>query len=154
MFDDAYIGAGTPPQNLTGAPLTLSLLKSSGQVHDGGAGLNWGQPSRTVRGTRTGNEAYIHVPIWVQRSAFFPPSPEQFVVSTDDAKCFIFRREGANGKNLTTPQNNSLLGQYFRARLGVRSGEFIETQHIWDYGRTDVSFYRNDDGTYFMDFSI
>ena len=57
-----------------------------------------------------------------------------------------------DGKALHTTIDNSELGRYFRKRLGVPSGEFVTHQHLLDYGRHDVGFYRIDSETYQMDF--
>lgn len=48
--------------------------------------------------------------------------------------------------------DNSELGRYFRKRIGVPSGTFVTRQHLLDYGRHDVGFYRIDPETYQMDF--
>lgn len=58
------------------------------------------------------------------------------------------------GKGLHTTLNNSLLGEYFRYRLGVKNGEFVTREHLLKYGRTDVDFYKIDDENYYMDFSV
>ena len=49
---------------------------------------------------------------------------------------------------------NSLIGEYFRNRLGLADGVFIETDDLLRYGRTDVEFYKLDDENYYMDFSV
>ena len=54
---------------------------------------------------------------------------------------------------MDTPHNNSLLGEYFRNRLGLPNGAFVTRQHLEDYGRIDVAFYKIDDENYLMDFS-
>jgi len=57
------------------------------------------------------------------------------------------------GKGLETTYNNSEIGEYLRARLNLNSGEYVTRQHLNAYGRTDVTFTKIDDETYFMDFS-
>jgi hypothetical protein len=131
--------------------VTVSLLSSrTGEVQNVG-GLNWGQ-----RPGREPNQAYIQLPPEVYNSDFFPPKPQFFTVVTDDSKSFICRRaeKGGNGKTIHTPQNNSLLGEYFRNRLGLANGSFVTRQDLEHYGRTDVIFYKFDNDEYYMDFSV
>lgn len=142
---DNLAGLGT-----SGLPsFTLSLLtQRTGEVHDRG-GLNWGQ-----RKGREPNQAYIHVPSKVQKSDFFPTTGVRFTVLTDDHDSFIFVRAQANGKGLHTTQNNSQLGAYIRKRIGVPDGAYVTRQDLEAYGRTNVTFYKIEEDTYFMDFSI
>lgn len=136
------------PENLELACVTLSLLTKKGKVGDK-SGLNWGQ-----RPGREHNQAYIPVPAPVVRSGFFPTDGRHFSVLTDDKKQLIMRLEQDGCKAMTTPLKNSLLGEYIRNRIGVTNGEYIEYQHLLDYGRTDVKFYQLDEEQYFMDFSV
>ena len=62
--------------------------------------------------------------------------------------------EQQNDKAITTPASNALLGEYFRNRLGLGNGAYIEKRHLQAYGRMDVTFYKIDDEQYYMDFSI
>jgi hypothetical protein len=131
--------------------VTVSLLSSrTGEVQNVG-GLNWGQ-----RPGREPNQAYIQLPPEVYNSNFFPPKPQFFTVVTDDSKSFICRRaeKGGDGKTIHTPQNNSLLGEYFRNRLGLANGAFVTRLELERYGRTDVVFYKFDNDEYYMDFSV
>ena len=73
---------------------------------------------------------------------------------TDDDKVLICTRAQQSGKAIHTPHNNSLIGEYFRNRLGVGNGEPVTLENLIAYGRTDVTFYKIDDETYFMDFSV
>jgi hypothetical protein len=66
----------------------------------------------------------------------------------------ICTRAQDNAKAVHTPHNNSLIGEYFRSRLGVPSGGPVKLINLNRYGRHDVDFYKIDDETYFMDFSI
>lgn len=126
----------------------LSLIARTGDVGEK-SGLNWGQ-----RNGREPNQAYIHLPAGIARSGFFPLDRKHFSVLTDDAKQLILRVEQQNDKAITTPLNNSLLGEYFRCRIGVANGAFVTKQDLLNYGRTDVTFYKLDDEQFFMDFSI
>lgn len=113
------------------------------------SGLNWGQ-----RNKRNRNEAYIPLPSRVAKSGFFPLNKQHFLVVTDDHHTLQLRVEQQNDKAITTPSSNALLGEYFRNRLGLANGEYVNSGHLRDYGRTDVTFYKIDDEQYYMDFSI
>ncbi len=127
--------------------LTVSLLQTNGEIHQL-SGLNWGQ-----REGREKNQAYIPLQADVWRSDFFPEIGQHFTVKTDDRKILLFTRAQQNGKALHTPSNNSLMGEYFRNRLGVANGEFVTKEDLLRYGRTTVDFYKTDEEEYQMDFS-
>ena len=131
--------------------VTLSLLTSRGDVGHG-SGINWGIRRNGTK--REPNQAYISVPVEIARSGFFPLEKTHFSAITDDQKQLIFRIEQANDKALTTPLNNSLLGEYLRNRIGVANGAFVTKADLERYGRTDVTFYKIDDEQFFMDFSV
>ncbi len=126
--------------------LRLSLLTNKGIVGET-SGLNWGQ-----RKGRNPNEAYIRIPIPIARQNFFPPD-RHFTALTDDGHNLILRVEQQSNKALTTPLNNSLLGEYFRKRLNLPNGKAITREDLEKYGRTDVVFARIDDELFYMDFS-
>jgi hypothetical protein len=126
----------------------LSLLARDGQTGKR-SGLNWGQ-----RQGREPNQAYIPLPAQVAHSGFFPLEKRHFSVITDDNKHLILRVEQQNDKAITTPMNNSLLGEYFRNRIGVTNGAFVYRHDLERYGRTDVDFYKLDDEHFYMDFSV
>lgn len=128
--------------------MTVSLLQSNGEIHTA-SGLNWGQ-----REGREPNQAYIPLKADVWRSDFFPPIGHHFTVRTDDKKILVFTRAQQNGKALHTPSNNSLMGEYFRNRIGVANGEFVNKNDLKNYGRTTVDFYKIDEDQYQMDFSV
>jgi len=135
--------------SLAGLPyVKLSLLDRYGRLPPI-SGLNWGQ-----RPHRNRNQAYIRLPANIGRTDFFPDRSIHFTVLTDDEKILTCSRAQSNGKAIHTPQNNSQMGEYFRNRLGVSNGAFITLDDLLRYGRTDVSFYKIDDETYFMDFSV
>lgn len=128
--------------------VTVCLLTATGEIHQRG-GLNWGQ-----RSGRNPNQVYIPLNVEVQRSGFFPNRPIHFTVLTDDGKIFTCTRAQANGKAIETPNNNSELGEYFRRRMGLNLGVFVRKEDLIAYGRTDVDFYKIDEETYYMDFSV
>lgn len=125
----------------------LSLLTKYGEVGLR-SGLNWGQ-----RDGREPNQAYIPLPANVSRSGFFPLDKRHFTVLTDDGKSLVLRVEQQGNKAITTPENNSRVGEYFRYRLGVPNGHAVTKNDLLRYGRTDVTFYKFDDEQYYMDFS-
>ena len=113
------------------------------------SGLNWGQ-----RPNRNPNEAYISLPARIAKSGFFPLEKRHFTAITDDRHQLILRIEQQNNKAITTPARNSDLGEYFRNRLGLANGAFVDRAALDRYGRTDVAFVKLDEETYYMDFSV
>ena len=131
--------------------VTLTLLDNrTGEVPIR-SGLNWGQ--RPEYG-RNPNQAYLNIPADICRSGFFPERHVQFMVLTDDDKELICVRAQDGGKGLHSTLDNSLLGVYFRYRLGLGNGDLVKKEHLLKYGRTDVDIYKIDDETYYMDFSV
>lgn len=131
--------------------VTLSLMsRRLGDVAPR-SGLNWGQRDEY---NREPNQAYIPLPIDIARSGFFPLEKRHFSVLTDDGVNLILRVEQENNKAITTPLNNSLIGEYFRSRLGLANGAFVTKEDLLTYGRTNVTFYKLDDEQFFMDFAV
>ena len=128
--------------------VNLPLVNRNGEVPDR-SGLNWGQ-----REGREPNQAYINIPASVGRSSFFPDRYVVFTVLTDDEKQLICVRAQDGGKGLHSTLNNSLLGEYFRNRLGLANGAFVTKADLLKYGRIDVDFYKIDDETFYLDFSV
>ncbi len=126
----------------------VTLLDRYGRMH-GTSGLNWGQ-----RQGREPNQAYIALRAEIYNTDFFPPRGDHFTVITDDGRTLICSRAQQGGKGIHTPDNNSLLGIYFRNRIGVSLGNAVSREDLERYGRTDVDFYKRDDETYYMDFSV
>ncbi|MBI5886853.1 MAG: NgoFVII family restriction endonuclease [Deltaproteobacteria bacterium] len=130
--------------------ISINFLDRSGKLPER-SGLNWGE--RPEYG-RNPNQAYIRVPSSVYNTDFFPSIGTHFTVLTDDDIPLICTRAQANGKAIHTPLDNSLIGLYFRTRLGLPSGALITKEDLLRYGRTTVDFYKIDDETYYMDFSV
>lgn len=131
----------------------VSLLMKNGEVHPS-SGLNWAF-RKTGKNRSNLNEAYIALRPDVYKSDFFPPRSVEFSVFTDDDVHLIFSRgQKSNASAISTPKGNALLGEYLRKRLGLPYGTKITRKHLDDYGRTDVEFFKNDDETYEMDFSV
>lgn len=114
------------------------------------SGLNWGQ-----RPGREPNQAYIPIPSRIHRLKpdFFPPRGQEFTIITDDGFSFVCVVAQDNDKAIETRYDNSVLGKYFRRRLGVDLGNPVTMDDLIRYGRKVVTVYRIDDSTYFMDFS-
>lgn len=140
--EDTAHGSGTKLQ----LPLFITKGKDAGSTHQK-SGLNWGQ-----REGRNPNQAYIPVPVEVSRSGFFPPNGVHFQVVTDDGESFICTVAQAGGKAIETPHDNALLGQYFRKRLGINSGAFVDIRDLKEYGSTFVSFTKISDDLFLLDF--
>ncbi len=128
--------------------ISVSLINRYGKISQRSA-LNWGQ-----RGKREPNQAYIPLKSEVYKTSFFPPRSQYFTVQTDDGKILICSRAQENGKAIHTPHNNSLIGKYFRNRLGVDNGKLVTMDALVNYGRTDIDFYKIDEENYYMDFSV
>jgi len=150
----------TPAISVRGSDVqrvTLSLLARGGETGVR-SGVNWGQ-----RNGREPNQAYIKLPANIARTDFFPLEGNlsgkhnpHFSVLTDDGINLILRVEQQNNKAITTPLNNSLVGEYIRNRIGVANGQYVTRKDLETYGRTDVTFYKigdEQDVQYFMDFS-
>lgn len=140
-----------PEIDYSGLPhIKVSLLANDGTLPER-SGLNWGQRPEY---NRNANQAYIRLPSSIYKTDFFPPREVHFTVLTDDAKTIVCSRAQENGKAIHTPHNNSLIGEYFRNRLGLSGGAPVTLNDLNRYGRTDIDFYKIDDETYYLDFSI
>ena len=131
----------------------VSVGDRSGNLQDGASGLNWA--FRPGKHRKNLNEAYIQLPPAVYKSDFFPLRGTHFTVLTDDGKSLICTRaqKDERGQAIETPQNNGLLGEYFRHRLGLPYGSKVSKEDLLNYGRSNVEFYKIDNETYEMDFS-
>lgn len=132
--------------------VVLSLLDT--RTHDvhKASGLNWGQ-----RPGREPNQACIAIPRSVGKSGFFPPKKQVFTLMTDDGYVMQCVSQGNKEsdpipKQFTTTNNNSEIGRYFRRRLGVPEGAFVTKADLDRYGRTNVTVFKLDDGTYYMEY--
>ena len=113
------------------------------------SGLNWGQ-----RKGREQNQAYIPVRSPLNQSNFFPSKGTVFTLISDDGTTLFCKRAQDEGKAIETPESNSILGRYFRERIGVPLGEPVKLADLERYGRTDIDFYKINDESYYMDFSV
>lgn len=130
--------------------VVIPLLDRSGQV-PARSGLNWGQ-----REGRDSNQAYLSVSqsIHQERPDFFPNLAEPFIMITDDGANLVCVMAQQNRKAIHTRGNNSIMGSYFRRRLGLNDGAFVTVEDLQKYGRNNVRIYKIDEETYYMDFSV
>jgi hypothetical protein len=127
-------------------PLIMVRGKEMGEVHSR-SGLNWGQ-----RENRNPNQAYIPVPASISKSGFFPEKGVHFQVSTDDGEAFLCTVAQDGDKAIETPTDNSIIGLYFRRRLGLPSGARVMRSDLDRYGATSVRFTRRDFENYELSF--
>jgi hypothetical protein len=127
-------------------PLIMTRPSDNGEVHPK-SGLNWGQ-----REGRNPNQAYIPIPSVVSKSNFFPEKGIHFQVITDDGEAFICTVAQDGDKALETPNDNSILGKYFRERLGLAIGAFVTKAHLQEFGSNQVRIYKEDDECYRLSF--
>lgn len=125
----------------------LSLVSKNGEVGKS-SGLNWGQ-----RPGRNPDQAYIPLPRCVAATGFFPLNKRYFTVITDDDYCMQMRVEQEGDKAITCPDDNAMLGRYFRERLCVDNGKAISVADLKKYGRSTVVFTKLNDELFYMDFS-
>ena len=112
------------------------------------SGLNWGQ-----RPGRNPDQAYLHINSEIQKSNFFPKTGVKFKVKCDDGEEIIMVRAQQNGKALQSSDDNSIMGKYFRKRIGLKVGSIVTLSDLLRYGRDSVEFKKLDEAEYFMDFS-
>ena len=110
--------------------------------------LNWGQ-----REGREKNQGCLNIRGDAKKDGFLPPVGQTFTLLTDDGVTMDCNRQQQGGKAISTTYNNSELGLYFRNRLGVKSGEFVKTEDLVNYGRTDFYLKKIDSETFYLDFS-
>ena len=147
--DDIFSSSGSPvwiselkSDSMVELPLVMTSGAGVGEVHSK-SGLNWGQ-----REGRNPNQAYIPIPSPVSKSGFFPNKGVHFQVLTDDGEAFICTIAQDGGKALQTPSDNSILGKYFRKKLGLLPGSFIQREHLRAFGSDVVRVFKEGEDTY------
>ncbi|SED07033.1 restriction endonuclease PLD domain-containing protein [Paenibacillus sp. GP183] len=145
-IDTSAVGAAVRGKPSVVLPLTQ---KRDQQVH-GRSGLNWGQ-----RDGREPNQAYIPIPMEIHRQQpdFFPDRAVDFTMITDDGESFICTVAQDGNKAIETHHDNSIMGKYFRQRIGVPLGNKVETEDLERYGRSTITIYKMNDDTFYLDFS-
>lgn len=139
------------------ATLKVSLLKADGSETGYGSGINWGIRQNGTR--RNPNQAYIPYNAKDRSPGFFPdrlsPSDENcpiFKVITKDFGSFHMRMAQQGNKALHSAENNSILGEWIRKKIGAPPGGYVTKQMLELYGKTYVTFRKYADGTYLLDF--
>ncbi len=138
----------TPPDTPNVRLPLVQTVRMPGEVHNPGAGLNWGQ-----RGTRRRAEAYIPVPAAIARAGFFPSRGIPFAVHTTDGDVLFMTTAQDGEKALHSVPDNAQIGLYFRRRLGLDSEAPIRTANLEQFGSKHVTVWRRSNGSYVMDFS-
>lgn len=142
--------------------VTISFLDRNGNL-PAVSGLNWGQRKAKSINRLTGeilytprepNQAYLSLKKDSRKDGFLPIQAYNFTLITDDGFSFdcVVAQEGRKAIHSTV--NNSLLGEYFRKRMGLPLGSFIKTEDLERYGRTDYTIEKIDDETFLLDFSV
>ena len=151
---------------------TMTLLDPQKNEVQAKAGLNWG----FSKGHVCPNDSYITIRIAHCRQ--FPELfPERILLPVktrryetkmitaiwDDGTSMDCSLEGTQSDSLTgkiypkqlaSISDKSIMGDYFRKRLGVAYGKRITKADLLRYGRTDVAVSLTDDGKYYIDFSV
>ena len=147
------VGDSIPPgeglwiEENTSVRVSLLSSKLGGEIANKDS-LNWGQ-----RAGREPNQGCLNIRGDAKTDGFLPPRGQTFTLLTDDGKSMDCTRQQDGGKAISTTYDNSELGLYFRRRLGVPSGEFVKTQDLVNYGRTDFYLKKIDSETFYLDFS-
>lgn len=126
----------------------ISLLDRQGRL-PGRSGLNWGQRPEQ---NRDPDQAYLSIKGDARTEGFLPEKKFTFTLVTDDSVTMDCTVQQDGRKAISTTNDNSILGLYFRQRLGLRSGEFITEKHLEQYGRSDFLLRKLDDETFYLDF--
>lgn len=132
-----------------GESVTLPLVqaaKQRGEIHQR-SGLNWGQ-----REGRNPNQAYLPIPNEIRDSGFFPPRGVHFQIITSDGEAFIATVAQDGSKAIETPSDNSIIGKYFRKRLGLQEGVFVDTIDLLKFGSTGVKITKLDEENFRLTF--
>ena len=127
----------------------ISLLSKDGNLPPR-SGLNWGQRPEQ---NRDPNQAYLSIRSDARNEGFLPEKKFSFTLLTDDKSILDCTVQQDGRKAISTTNDNSELGLYFRKRLGVSSGEIVLKEHLMKYGRTDFLLKKLDEETFFLDFS-
>lgn len=127
----------------------ISLLSKNGELPPK-SGLNWGQRPEH---NRAPNQAYLSIRTDATKEGFLPEKKFTFTLVTDDNVTMDCTVQQDGRKAISTTKDNSVLGLYFRNRLGVSSGAMVTKDHLVYYGRSDFLLKKLDDETFFLDFS-
>jgi hypothetical protein len=125
------------------------LNARKGEIHNAGAGLNWGQPTESrIRKDR--RAAYIPVP--KSEMALFPDVGVPFEALYRDGQVLVLAKSQQGGKALTMPSSNEALGQFFRDVLRVKGDRPVETSDLEAFGSDCVVFEKLNDEQFVLHF--
>ncbi len=124
----------------------ISFLSRSGELPTR-SGLNWGQ-----RQGRDPNQAYLPIRGDAKKDGFLPEKTFTFTLLTDDEKSLDCTVQQDGRKAISTTNDNSILGKYFRERLNIESGALITEQDLIRYGRTDFLLKKLSPETFYLNF--
>lgn len=127
----------------------ISLLSRNGEL-PARSGLNWGQRPEH---NRDANQAYLSIRGSARKEGFLPEKGFTFTLLTDDNQTLDCTVQQDGRKAISTTNDNSELGVYFRKRLGVPSKKIVYKKDLENYGRTDFLLKKINDETFFLDFS-
>jgi len=123
------------------------LNVKKGEIHNPGAGLNWGQPTESrIRKDR--RAAYIPVP--KSEMGLFPEVGVPFEALYSDGQVLVLAKSQQGGKALTMPSSNEALGQFFRDILGVKGDRPVETSDLDAFGSNCVVFEKLEEELYVL----
>ncbi len=126
----------------------ISLLSRNSELPTR-SGLNWGQRPEY---NRDPDQAYLSIRSDARKEGFLPEKGFTFTLLTDDNKTLDCTVAQDGRKAIHTTNDNSLLGKYFRNRLGVELGSLITKDDLIRYGRTDFLLVKLDEETFYLDF--
>ena len=127
----------------------ISFLSKNGELPSR-SGLNWGQRPEFKREP---NQAYLSIRSDARKEGFLPEKDFSFTLITDDKKSMDCTVQQDSRKAISTTNDNSELGRYFRERLNVKLGKLVKKEDLINYGRTDFLLKKLDDETFMLDFS-
>ena len=123
--------------------------RRSGEIHNPGAGLNWGQPTES-RTRKDILAAYIPIPS--DQSQIFPQPGIPFEAFYQDGQVLVLARGQQGGKAISMPSSNEGLGLFFRSILGVEGDRAVTTTDLEKFGSDSVVFEKVDHQQYALHF--
>lgn len=131
-----------------------------------GSGLNWG----FSQGHTRGSDAYVairtshirnHPNLFPPKQNVMPGTRQSIELVWDDGTIMEGLLEGSQPvdgtlypKQLSSFRNKSIIGEYFRRRLGLNTTDLVRKDDLDHYGRDTVSISLLQNGIYYMDFSV
>lgn len=130
----------------------LSFLATrTNQIHNAGAGLNWGQPTSS-RKRKDKNAAYLPIQTYLQNNPSIPGQNIKFLCKFDDGIEIEMVRTGQSGKNLTNAYDNQIFGRYIRSVLRLSSGALITQENLMNASIFGMRFFKEFELKYFVQF--